>query len=110
MPNDVETTSGAFFNRASSFISSGCQSVAYFISKRAMVKSSWRAGRPVEVMTQPEGVRASVTCSRPICVPRRKIPNTASPGTGDSRRDLRARGCRRGQQGGRRQGGTMKLH
>jgi hypothetical protein len=38
---------------------------------------------PVEVMTQPELVRASVTCSRPICVPLMKMPNDASPGAGD---------------------------
>ena len=31
-------------------------------------------------MIQPEPVRDSVTCSRPICVPLTKMPNAASPG------------------------------
>ena len=110
MPNEVATRSGWFFSRASSFISSGCQSAAYFISKRVMVKSVGAPVWPVEVMTQPDGVRPSVTCSRPTCVPRTKIPKTASPGVGDVWATWAAAGVGRGQHGGRRQGGTMKAH
>jgi hypothetical protein len=37
---------------------------------------------PVLVRIQPDGELDSVVCSRPIAVPRRKIPNVASPGAG----------------------------
>jgi hypothetical protein len=70
MPNDVAAMTGRFFDRASSLISSGCQSAPYFISKRVIVKSMGAPVWPVDVMIQPDEVRASVTCSRPICVPR----------------------------------------
>ena len=108
--NEVATVTGAFFSRASSFISSGCQSGAYFISKRVMVKST---GAPVLSGGGDDparAVRASVTCSRPICVPLTKMPNAASPGAGAGGGELGGCRPRRGQHGGRRQGGTMKSH
>jgi len=51
-------------------------------SKRVSVKSVGADRRPDAVMTQPEPVRESVTCSRPTCVPRMKMLNVASPGVG----------------------------
>ena len=48
-----------FLVRASSFISSGCQSGPYFISKRVTAKSKGAPVAPVDVMIQPEEVRAS---------------------------------------------------
>src|SRR6185369_14328734 len=79
---EVTTAAGAFFSLASRRISSGCQSGAYFISKRVTLKSTGAPVRPVEVMIQPAPVRESVTSSRPIGVPLRKMPNAASPGAG----------------------------
>ena len=60
----------------------------YFISKRVMVKSKGAPVCPVEVMIQPEAVRASVTCSRPICVPRRIDAEHGVARRGSGRREL----------------------
>ena len=108
-PNDVFTVATAFLMRASSVSSSGCQSGEYFISKRAIVMSSGAWVAPVLVRIQPDGELDSVVCSRPIGVPRRKMPNEASPGAGVAGR-LRRGGGRREHQSGRRAGGTMKRH
>ena len=82
MANDVETVIGALRKRASSFISSGCQSGAYFISNRVIFRSAGDPSVPVDVMIHPELPRDSVTCWRPIGFPENATVNSASPVAG----------------------------
>src|SRR5919112_5667697 len=76
---EVRRETGALRSRPSSVNSTGCQSGAYFISKRETLKSSGAWVDPVEVTTHREEARSTRACSRPICAPRRKMPNEASP-------------------------------